>query len=394
MRKTVPNNLPVGFEVFALRALALIFVFIPLSAQPQKFDSRGYLKELGSFSISNNLKTVRYDNIIHHRHETTLELSDHFEIRFDLRNRLLNGYTVENTPGYADFLDEDPGFIDASFILIDSDKSILHTQVDRLHLSYFRDDWEFHLGRERINWGKSLVWNPNDLFNAYAYLDFDYEERPSTDAAYLRYSWSYASSFEAGYRFGKTLDESVIAFMLRNSLGEYDIQLIGGNYFEEITFGLGWSGYLKDAGFNGEISYFHPKKDFPEKSGTFTASTGINYMFSNAIYLTSEILYNGGYDKSGNALTQLSQPPSASDLFIAETGFYLNTSYPVSPLTNINLGLLGSFDESFFILIPQLSYSLSENIDLLVLAQLLKGDLFSEITETPNVLFFRFKWSY
>ena len=394
MRKTATHNTPFGFKPSAPWKATVLLLLIPFSSYSQKFDSRGYLKELGGLSISNNLKTVRYDNIIHHRQETTLEFSDHFEIRFDLRNRLLNGFTVKNTPGYSDFLDEDPGFVDGSFILIDSDKSILHTQIDRLHLSYFRDNWEFHLGRERINWGKSLVWNPNDLFNAYAYLDFDYEERPSTDAAYLRYSWSYASSFEAGYRFGKTLDESVIALMLRNSLGEYDIQLIGGNYFEEIALGFGWSGYLKDAGFNGEISYFHPKENFPENSGSLTASTGINYMFSNAIYLTSEILYNGGYDKSVNALTQLAQPPTASDLFIAETGYFVSASYPVSPLTNMNLGLLGSFDKAFFILIPQLSYSVSENIDLLVLAQLLKGDLFSEITETPNVLFFRFKWSY
>ncbi|HCD52358.1 MAG TPA: hypothetical protein DEQ34_07920 [Balneolaceae bacterium] len=365
-----------------------------VSAQFYKPDIRGYVKELGGVSFSDQFDTFRYDNIIHHRIESTFDLGSGFEFQADLRNRLLTGYTVSNTPGYANYLDNDPGYFDLSWVPVDSRKAVFHSTMDRLQLTYFSENWEISVGRQRLNWGKSMVWNPNDLFNAYSYLDFDYEERPGTDAVSAQYNWSYASSISAGYRFGRTLDESVFALMYRGNIGEYDIQVLGGNYFDHWTLGAGWSGYLKDAGLTGEFSYFHPRSGFFDPTGHFTATLGSNYMLPNAVYLSAELLYNGGYRSNPNPIAALSTPPSADDLFVAETGFFLNASATPSPLSSVSLGFMGSFDRSLFILIPQYSYSLSENIYLLLLSQIMRGSSFSGLTQTPNAVFFRLKWSY
>ena len=355
---------------------------------------RGYLKELGLVSLSNDFKTVHYDNILHNRLETNLDFNNGLQFQVDIRNRLLAGFTIENTPGYAEYLDNDPGFVDMSWILFDFDRALFHSTIDRLQLSYYNGPWEVTLGRQRINWGKTYVWNPNDLFNSYAFLDFDYEERPGTDAVSASYNWSYASSISGGYRFGDSLDESVIALMYRGNLGNYDIQAIAGNYLRKIAFGAGWAGYLKSAGFNGEITYFHPREDFFEEKGYVTATAGSDYMFPNSVYLSGELMYNGGYNHAGGTAAQLLRPPSADNLFISKTGFYVNGSTLVSPLTNVSLGLLGSFTDPVYIIIPQISYSLTENTDILLLAQLLKGDTLSESTTTPNVVYFRIKWSF
>lgn len=385
---------------FLYRVLGLISIWVwcfQETGQAQeafKADFKGYVKELGSFSISNDFKTIHYDNILHHRIESKVQFGRGIEFRGDVRNRMFNGWSVQNTPGFGDFLSDDPGFFDLSHTWIDSDRTVFNSAIDRLHLSYIKGPWEIHAGRQRINWGKTMVWNPNDLFNAYAYLDFDYEERPGTDAIYAQYSWSYASSIEAGYRFGDTFDESVIAAMYRGNIGEYDIQFIGGSYFEQLALGVGWSGYLKTAGFKGELTYFHPRENFFDENGHITASLGGDYMFSNAIYLSSEFLYNGGWNREVNPVGELMRPPSADDLFIAETGYFINTSFPVNPLTNISGGILGSFDRKIVILIPQISRSAGDNLDFLILSQLLKGEVFTNITETTNVLFFRLKWSY
>ncbi len=378
-------------------SLILLFLFaLPdtLAAQTVTPYYKGYLKELGSLSLSNDLKTVHYDNIIHNRLESRFSFESGFEIRADLRTRVINGYTVENVPGYADILDDDPGFVDMSLILVDKEKTIVHTAIDRLQLSYYSEKWDVVLGRQRVNWGKSMVWNPNDLFNAYSYLDFDYEERPGTDALTVQYSWSYASSLQLGYKFGRSLDESVIAFMARGNLGDYDIQLITGNYLDKLILGAGWTGYLGNAGFNGEVSYFHPRDNFFDESGHFTATLGSDYMLPNSMYLSGELLYNGGYNSSANALAQLSQPPTADNLFISKTVFFVNSNYPLTALTNLSFGVMGSFTESVFVFIPQVSYSVTENLDFLVLSQLLKGNALQEATNTPNVLFFRLKWSF
>lgn len=376
-----------------LFALIMILTFGGESTA-QALQLRGYVKELGSLAFSNDLGTVNYDNILHNRLETVWDASEHFEFKIDLRNRIISGNSVSSTPFYADFLDDDPGYVDMSWVLFEADNHLLHSTVDRAQLSYYNGPFEATFGRQRINWAQTLVWSPNDLFNAYAYLDFDYEERPGTDAFSAQYAWGFASSVNLGYRFGNSFDESVVAVMYRDNFAEYDIQFLAGSYFDEWIIGGGWSGYFLDAGFKGEVSYFHPKSSSTTENGILTASAGFDYMLPSAVYLSGELLYNGGFENTGNALAQISQPPTADNLFIAKTGFYLNGSFSVSPLTSISLSTLGSFDESVFILIPQLSYSISENTDLLLLSQLLLGDGLTAFTATPNLLFFRVKWSF
>lgn len=372
----------------------MLIGFITMTASAQDVDLRGYLKELGSVSFSDDLGTFHYDNIIHHRMESKTSFDNGLEFRLDIRNRILSGYSVQNTPGYTAFLDEDPGYVDMNWIVFETDHSLLHSTIDRLQMSYFNGSWEFNLGRQRINWGKTYVWNPNDLFNAYAYLDFDYEERPGTDALSASYSWSYASSVQIGYRFGDSFDESVVAGMLRENIGDYDVQFIAGSYFQQLVLGAGFSGYLKNAGLNGELSYFNPRENFFDQNGHLTVTIGSDYMFTNSLYLSGELLYNGGFDKAVNPLAQLTTPPTADNLFISKTGIYVNGSIPVSPLTNVSLGSLTSFTESIFIIIPQVSYSLMEDIDVLLLAQVFRGSVLDGVTNTPNLLFFRVKWSY
>lgn len=377
--------------------LLVLILCTSSSAQAQLkevVEISGYVKELGQLSLNNDFSTARYDNILHHRFETDWTLSDYFEFRADLRTRLLNGYTVNNTPGLEQFYEQDPNYFDLSWVWFNTDHSLMHSNIDRLHLSYINGPWEIHAGRQRINWGRTYVWNPNDLFNNYAFLDFDYEERPGVDALLAQYNWSFASSVEAGIRLGNSWDETVVAGMMRTSWGSYDIQFTGGHYLDDLTLGAGWAGYVKDAGFKGEISYFHPEVQFFESKGHFTATTGFDYMLPSGVYLQGEVLYNGGYNPRGNPLNTLVQPPSANNLFIAKSGFFLNSSYQIHPLVNGNLGLMGSFDRSVFIAITQVSVSVTENVDFLLLSQLLKGSVFSNAIETPNLFYFRLKWSY
>lgn len=389
---------------FEMRLIPCIIISILLSITPLEllsqfsqihYSKRGYVKNLSAFTIADQKPEFRYDNIIHHRLENSINWGDSFRIQADLRNRLFKGWSQQNTPFYGKNLDTDPGFFDLNKTIIDTKSATLHTSIDRLQLSFLRESWEFHLGRQRINWGKTLVWNPNDLFNAYAYLDFDYEERPGTDAAYFSYNWGFASSLEAGYAFGHTLDESVIALMLRSNLSSYDIQITTGRYHRYYTLGSGWSGYILDAGFKGEISFFQKVKESTVgKEHILTAALGSDYMFSNSFYLSGEILYNGGWNSVAASNVLLVQPPDAENLFISKTAYFLNTSKAITPLTSINLGMIGSFDRPLFIFMPQVTHSLSENIDFLMLAQIFRGSALTALSDSNSFFFLRFKWSY
>ncbi|MTI89357.1 MAG: hypothetical protein FH748_15480 [Balneolaceae bacterium] len=380
-----------------LFVLVVMLCFFPKTTTAQlkeMVEVSGYVKELGQLSVDNGFKMFHYDNILHHRFETEWTFSDKVELNADLRSRLLNGYSVQNSPGLGLFYEQDPNFADLSRVWIDEGNSLLHSQIDRLHLSYFNGPLEVYAGRHRINWGKTLAWNPNDLFNNYAFLDFDYEERPGVDAISAIYNLDFASSVEAGIKVAGSFEEMVIAGMYRTNWNSYDFQLLGGHYLDKVAAGFGWAGYMKDAGFKGELTYFHPEENFFNSSGNFSSTIGFDYMFKNSVYAQAELLYNGGYQQQANPLGSLTQPPSADNLFIAKTGYLLNASVPLSPLTGISTSIMGSFTRSMVIFIPQVSYSLSEDIDLLILSQLLKGTVFRDNVPTPNILFARLRWSY
>ena len=348
---------------------------------------KGYVKELGAFSLSNDLGTVRFDNIVHHRLETSWQMGSGFSMRADVRNRWISGYTARNVTEYGSLISTDPGAVDLSHNWIDRRGHIVNSSFDRLHGSWESDAWEVHVGRQRLNWGKSMVWNPNDLFNTYSWLDFDYEERPGTDAMRIQHNWGFASSAELGYKIARNFDESVIAGMWRGNVGTYDLQGIAGYYAGDWILGGGWSGYIESSGFRGETSLFLPE-------GTLTASIGGDHMLSSGVYISGELLYNGGYSDELGSEAALFQPPRADNLFIAKTGYFVNASASPHPLVSVGAGLMGSFTRSVHILIPQVSYSVAENLDFLVLAQLLRGNSLKSLSKTPNGVYLRIKWSY
>ena len=54
-----------------------------------------------------------------------------------------------------------------SYNWVNDSAIVLNTTIDRLNIELFYDKIEVVLGRQRVNWGKALVWNPNDIFNSY-----------------------------------------------------------------------------------------------------------------------------------------------------------------------------------------------------------------------------------
>ena len=352
---------------------------------------RGYLKNLSGITFTSDFDEPQWNNIVHNRIESSWKFTPNLRLQANLRARLFTGYTVKNFQDYGSYLASDGGYFDLSRNILESQRMILNVQSDRLHLSYELNSLEINIGRQRLNWGKSMIWNPNDLFNNYAYLDFDYEERPGTDAIHVQYSWNFASSIDIGIKLADRYNQAVYAAMYRSNIGTYDFQIIGGKYEEEFVIGGGWSGYLNNAGFKGEMSLFISDQF---DNSYINTSIGADYMLKNGIYLTGEILYNGGYNHVRNGVRGLMDPPKATNLFIAETGYFINASNAISPLINVSLGIMGSTSESIYIFIPQTSVSLTEDIDLLVLAQLASGSLMKSYTNHTNTVFFRVKLSF
>ena len=240
------------------------------------FSIDGYIKHMNSTSFV-NLDNLLTDNLIHNRINIKAFLSDNFTIVTGMRNRVFYGEGTKLNPYLGPMLEEDMGEVDLSFVLLDEGTMVLHSMIDRAYMKYTSEEWEVRLGRQRINWGMNLAWNPNDLFNAYSLIDFDYQERPGSDAIRIQYFMNGLSSIDLACQPGENLDQSIVAGVVKSNKWEYDFQILGANYYTDLALGAGWAGNLNKMGFKGEATYFHPKESLSDTNGVLSTSATLDY---------------------------------------------------------------------------------------------------------------------
>lgn len=383
------------------------FIFFAQSAFAQnlgdnKLDFKGYLKYLSTVNFQKIDEDWLTDNLLHNRLEFRYYPNDKWTIDLEMRNRLFYGEvvklynSVDSLPNYARFIGTDNGYFDLSYNWASGSSYVLNTTIDRFFVDFTSGNWQIRAGRHRINWGQNLVWNPNDVFNAYSYFDFDYEERPGTDAVRIQYYTGFTSSAEFVYQLGEDIDDMSFMGLYKFSKWNYDIQFLAGQVKRDLVIGTGWSGDIKGGGFRGEFTYFHDKDSLSENTGQLVASISGDYTFPNSLYLHTSVIFNskGTTEKAGipnpNILTQT----SAKFLTLSKMDLFGQVSYQISPLWRADLAsIVNPFDGSFFVG-PGAVYSLSNNMEFLIFGQLFSGDDGTEFGGIGKLFYFRYKWAF
>lgn len=371
-------------------------------AKPRKKFSeivniRGYVKDLRSVNFV-KLDNITTDNLIHNRINLRINIAKPVTAAVEVRNRIFYGETVKNTPGYSQMVDVDGGQVDMSYLLVDKASFVLLTQIDRAWVRYSHEKFDLTIGRQRINWGINTVWNPNDLFNAYNYVDFDYEERPGTDGLRFQYYFKNFSSFEVAIRPDKSMDSTIAALMYKFNKWTYDVQIIAGNYNQDVALGLGWAGNIKLAGFKGEATYFHPKKNFGDTTGVVNASVAFDYAFKNSIYVMASGLYNSQGLTKSNPLALLalySNSISPKNMMPSKYSVFGQISYPLTPLINGGLAGIYGIGLNLLFINPTIGVSVANNWELMLVGQIIYAEDFnSDFKNLYNSVFVRLKWSF
>ena len=361
----------------------------------EHFKFGGYVKYMNTNSFT-TLDSVFTDNLFHNRLNLKYNPNKNWSLILEARNRLFYGESVKYQPGFSNNVNKDNGVVDASFNLIDAGSVIFNTTIDRGYVEYNKDKWNIRLGRQRINWGINLAWNPNDLYNAYNFTDFDYAERPGTDGVRIQYYNKSMSKIEFAYKPGKDLDESIISALYKFNKKSYDIQFLASNFNTDIALGAGWAGNLKNSGFKGEVTYFHPKESFGDSIGVFTTSISIDYTFGNGLYLNVAGLYNG----SAKGKTNLSQfgvgvgTLSAKNLLPSEFTAFVQVSGAFSPIFGGGFSVMYLPAVNGVFLNPTLNYSIAENWDLDAVGQILFANKPIKFQNVSNAVFLRLRWSF
>lgn len=358
----------------------------------KKWKLAGYIKNLESISFDKNFNNAVSDNTIHNRLNCKWKPSEKITIAAEFRNRLVWGEEVKRLPGYAALLRNPNERFNLQKAWINNHSIVLHTNIDRLFFDYRDDRINFRVGRQRINWGITTTWNPNDIFNAYNFLDFDYEERPGADGMTFKYNFRNLSGFELGYSNTGTSRGDIAALKYSFNKSGYDVQFVTGWYRQHITVGAGWAGSIKDAGFKGEIQYFIQNKD---SAGHLNAVLEADYMFKSGWYLNGSFLFNEkGLDKPVSNWQEIDLKLSPENLMPSKWNILVTAAREITPLLSVNTGMLYAPGTHLLILLPAVKYNIAANLDVNLVWQSFFAELSRNFEAVSHRGFLRLKWSF
>ena len=327
----------------------------------KKFYINGYIKNMQVLDFNKNLGRLNATDLIHNRINCKWKPKQNITLNIELRNRFIWGDDVRNIPSYTLLLRNTNETVNLSKIWLSNESFVMHTNTDRLNLDYKIKKLSIRLGRQRINWGISTIWNPNDLFNTYNFLDFDYEERPGSDAIRLIGNITSFSGLELAYAHGNKTSKNVFAGKYFFNKNGYDVQIITGILGNRFTTGVGWAGSIKDAGFKGEMQFFSNTLD---NNFQINITLEGDYVFKNGLYINGSFLYNNnGLNTNKINPIDLNFKFTPAYLMPTKFNFVIASGKEITPLFSANLSVLFAPRTNLLLILPSLNYSLSDNLN-------------------------------
>ena len=382
------------------RRIIIFMIVLAMGIQPGRSQCgaslNGYLSGMQQSMFEDIHGNWVNDNLIHNRLNFKTYAGSRLTFALELRNRFMYGEAVKSFPGYADILEVDKGWVDMTWNLASDSSYILNTSIDRIYIDFTLGRLQATVGRQRINWGMNYVWNPNDIFNSYSFFDFDYIERPGSDAVRLQYYLGSAAHMEIAGKINSE-EQLSIAGLMRFNLAAYDIQVLGGVVDEEeYVIGAGFSGYIGPVSLNGEVSYLDPMEDDNPKESTVITGIGLGYNTPFDLYLQLEYLYNQAAESMeiSNFSDFYYRDISLRDLSFAPHTFFANAAYPVTPLINTGIGAMMFPKFKGFFIGPTIDLSLRGNLDLSLIVQHFRGEFQNGYDQQATLAFLRLKWSF
>ncbi len=374
----------------------LLFLSCPTMAQdstkvsPIKWS--GYLKFLETQNVDNLNHSLKSTHLIHHRMRMKWNIVPKIQIQAELRNRIFWGSAVRNNQLFVEFLKNSNDWLPLNITWTGQSDLVIHSTFDRLYLDYKWNKLSFRIGRQRINWGISTIWNPNDIFNAYNFLDVDYEERPGSDAIKLQYHFENLSSLEAVYaQTNNNTSISALKYFFNKS--NIDFQLIAGNYHGGATFGFGLASNVGDAGLKAELQHYleQPSQSLSQTNLTLC----LDYLFTKGWFLSGGYLFNSlGITSPILGLSAVDFRLSSKNLMPTKHNYLLMFNKQISPLSSISLTSIFAPQTNLLISIPTFSYSFSNNVEMNIFWQSFYAEVSNSFRPVNNVWMARLRWSF
>lgn len=369
----------------------------------QQYDFTGYVKYapllVKNDMLNNQVKNV---HIVYNRMNFKWYLLENLTTGFELRHDYQYGTSsVKNFYGMNPF-EPTETFFKLKKKWISNNNELLESEFNRLWLDYTIQKFQLIIGRQRMSWGQSWVWNPTDVFNPVSAISLDAEEKPGTDAARLIWYFGDLSNVEIAVSPNHKKENQTAMMMIKTNFNSYDYQLLGGWNKNQPIIGGGWSGQIVDGGFRGEWLYrFKRKNNLESAEKLFVADNRENltivvsgdYQFENSLYLHTEIMTNKNGVADSTIIYSL-QSQLNGNLSAAKTSIFTEISYDMTPLVKARLFTIVNPNDQSFLVAPSISWSVAQNLDFDSTFYQSVGSTISEFGNIGTLFLARLKWSF
>ena len=280
-------------------------------------------------------------------------------------------------------------------------------ELDRLSLKLRLPFADLTVGRQPINFSKSLFWNPLDVFLPFDPRVFDRDYKPGVDALHLIIPLGGTSGVEVVSALGRTLQPDAKAGAVAvpggfaaatrtgsaavarafTTLGRFDLALQGGLVYGGWMLGAGASGEAFGVGLHAEVAATRadaaadgntPPTLLPDGNGSLrfaplledrlAVSLGVDRRFDNGLLVGLELFHDGGAAPGDPLLSAARVAVGALTNLSRDLGALL-LKKQLTPLLSAQLAALLSLSDRSALFVPQLSWSLSDEAELLCGAQ-------------------------
>jgi hypothetical protein len=238
-------------------------------------------------------------------------------------------------------------------------------RTDRLWLSWEEGPARVTLGRQAVSFGTGRFFTPLDLVSPFSPATIDSEYKPGVDALRIE-AFSGVSSrltVVAAYGGDWDLDGMVLAAVGNTTVGATDIGLFLGEVYGDHVVGSSVESGIGAVGVHGDLAVTVPRDGDP----FVRAVAGIDLTPTGTSIVSVEAYVQSFGAGDASEYLAVSADPRAVRGEVWQLGrYYLASSInqEVTPLLGVTLAMIANLGDPSLLLIPGLSYSVSDNSDV------------------------------
>lgn len=288
--------------------------------------------------------------------------------------------TQSQTANVQGFTDQSAYQItDASWTPLNHEHQHVTLGFDRFQVKLGLPSLDISVGRQPIDFSKTYFWNVLDVFRPFSANQYDRDYKKGVDTLRLDIPLGQSSGINLIGALGRRIASDNPAWQGAAVFGRgfinlkgFDVSAQGGKVRGGYHSGLGIVGELGGLETRAEGAWFLADDHSillpnltPYYKSHFSSVVGVGRHFQNTLDLQAEYFFNGGGSEKGDFNAAFWRAANGDLLNWGKHLMGGSIAYEFLPILTGQLGYLFSFTDYSSELLPQLKWSVSDNVDAL-----------------------------